>query len=278
MAVLIDTFVASSVYNSLPHIQVASDAPEQHKDDLEDLRALLVKYDVPKDVSIRLIHKHYDTLDREVMVFDKVEHPTHGTVQTMKPVIPSAASGLHGIHYFLNDQGALQAYEYATCEAPDPTSVPGPFFAEFRRMVSERGLQHKFGLKIKRADELAQTGWTEYELHEKRSTVMFPDGMPQPEKGAPKVSGAASAFTVTTEWLGGPGQSDSPGSACSHSQCRHCSHPPPTVICVAHWPDPWEKGVQDGMMDKQRVFCLGGQKVEAGTPVYEILSAVVEAL
>lgn len=198
MAVLINNFVTSSVYNSLPHINAVFSAPVENCNDLEVLRALLVKYDVPNDISIRLVHKHYDALEGEVMVFDRLELPAYGTVQTMRPVALSGDSGLHGIHYFVNDQGDLQAYEYANCGVLDVSKL-GAFFTEFCRTVTERNLQNKFGLKIKTVDELDQTGWTEYELHGKRTTVMFPDGMPQPQVDASEVGHEGSGYTVTTE-------------------------------------------------------------------------------
>ncbi|KAG8161467.1 hypothetical protein KVR01_008454 [Diaporthe batatas] len=242
MAVLINTFVTSSIYNSLPHIKDVSDVPTENREDLEILRALLLKHDVPEAVSIRLIHKHYDALDGEVMVFDKVKLPAYGTVQTMRPVVPPKDSGFCGIHYFVNDQGALQAYEYATCGVPD-TSNLGAFFAEFCHIVTERNLQHKFGLKIKTIDELDQTGWTEYELHAKRITVMFPDGIPQPQGDSCEVGHQGSDFTVTTEWLGlGENKRDNAEENYSEED-----------------------------------FCIGGHKVMPGTPVHEILNAVVEA-
>ena len=59
-----------------------ANVPSNHSEDLEDLRMLLVKHSVPKNVCIRLIHKHFDTYEREVMVFDKITLPAHGTVRT----------------------------------------------------------------------------------------------------------------------------------------------------------------------------------------------------
>lgn len=269
MAPLIDTFVPSSVYNSLPHIQDVASAPDENEMDLEHLRALLVKYDVPNDISIRLIHKHYDTHEGEVMAFDKVNLPAYGTVQTMKPVLPSSVPGLRGIHYFVNGQGLLQAYEYAPWHVPSTTSL-GDFFDEFCRIVTERNLQHKFGLKIKTSDELDNTGWTEYELHGKRSTVMFPDGMPQPQTAGDRANDEGSEFTVTTEWLG-YGENKRGQTNCKHKtqcthggrKCTHCRH------CTSH--NPGENGLAD-----TEGLCIGGRKIEPDSPVHAILSAVIE--
>lgn len=272
MAALINSFVIPSVYNSLPHINAVSKAPIENSNDLEILRALLVKYDVPKDFSIRLIHKHYDALEGEVMVFDRLELPAHGTVQMMRPVAPSGDSGLHGIHYFVNKQGDLQAYEYANCGVPDVSRL-GAFFTEFCRTVNERNLQNKFGLKIKTVDELDQTGWTEYELHGKRTTVMFPDGMPQPQVDAfEEVGHEGSGYTVTTEWLGfgenKRGQTNCKHKTqCSHGskKCTHCKH------CSSH------NIRSEGDTHNEKDLCIDGHVVQPGIPVHEILRTVVEA-
>lgn len=126
---------------------------------------------------IRLIHKHFDTKEGEVMVFEKVVVPAYGTVQTMKPAVPAVNHQLHGIHYFVDGEKSLQAYEYASCATPDVTAFQ-LFLDDFCRVVSERGLQHKFGLKFKGDDELSNVGWTEFEFHRKRGTIMLQDGMP----------------------------------------------------------------------------------------------------
>lgn len=161
---MIETFVPFNTYNSLPLIKEVANVPSDNSEDLEDLRKLLTKHNVPKDVSIRLIHKHFDTENGEVMMFDKVALPDYGTVQIMQPVLPSSSRQLRGIHYFVNGEGSLQAYEYATYDVPDMSKFAS-FLEEFCRAVSERNLQCKFGLKLKVEDELDRMSWTEFEFH-----------------------------------------------------------------------------------------------------------------
>lgn len=60
MASLVDNFVPSSTYNTLPLISQVAGVPKEHSQDLQDLRELLNKHNVPKGVSVRLIHKHFD--------------------------------------------------------------------------------------------------------------------------------------------------------------------------------------------------------------------------
>ncbi|POR34356.1 Uncharacterized protein TPAR_05453 [Tolypocladium paradoxum] len=266
MVTLIDTFVPSGIYNTLPHIHDVSNVPIDHSKDLEDLRMLLVKYEVPNDICVRLIHKHFDTHEGEVMVFEKITLPAHGKVQTMKPVMPSGNTQLHGIHYFVNDVGDLQAYEYANCDPPDMTTFES-FLGDFCRIVLERGLQSKFGLKLKRGDELDRAGWTEFEFHQKRSTIMLQDGMPMP-KGDFDCS-------VSTEWnaiMTNDGtRTCKHKTTCRHGStvCNHCKH------CNRH-----EVAGNCGIGDDGFAtgFYLGGQKVVPGTPIHDIVSALVVAL
>ncbi|KAI1172841.1 hypothetical protein F4777DRAFT_560010 [Nemania sp. FL0916] len=190
MASLINTFVPSNIYNTLPLIAQVASAPEDHVEYLQDLRELLSKHKVPHGVSIRLIHKHFNTTEGEVMVFNKLAVPGYGDVQIMKPIVPPNNNQLRGIHYFVNEHASLQAYEYGNYEVPDMNGFE-PFLTEFCSLVSQRGLQHVFGLKLQHEDDTDRTGWTEYELHEKRGTIMFPDGMPMPDGN--------SDYSITTE-------------------------------------------------------------------------------
>jgi hypothetical protein len=255
MDCLLEEFVPASTYNKLPHISEVSSAPEDHSKDLEDLRTLLAKHAVPKDVSVRLIHKHFDTKDGEIMVFDKLMLPNLGAVQTMKPVLPFGNEKLRGIHYFVNDAGLLQAYEYSTCEVPDMSKF-GTFLTEFSQLVQERNLQHKFGLKLKVQDELDRRNWTEYEFHQKRSTIMLQEGMPMPD--------GDSDFTVNTEWKATQLEEDvtrcKHQSTCNHgaSKCKHCRH------CGAH---DLEHGLGNGLF-------LGGHEILPGTPIFDIVNMI----
>ncbi|KAK3373761.1 hypothetical protein B0T24DRAFT_624470 [Lasiosphaeria ovina] len=202
MAPLIDTFVSASTYNALPHVKDASKVRHDYSHDLRNLGELLYNHGITKDVfCIHVIHKHGDLAhDGEVMVLDKVDaHPgrdgdgssggTTAQKMTMKPVAIAAASSttatttsslqrqqLRGIHYFVNSEARLQAYEYAAADAdgggaPDMSGY-ATFLSEFCRVVSEHGLQHKFGLRLedpkpKTADDGDETdtaaGQTEFE-------------------------------------------------------------------------------------------------------------------
>ncbi|KAI7782238.1 hypothetical protein LA080_013784 [Diaporthe eres] len=248
MASLIDTFVTSSTYNTLPLISQVAGAPADHSQDLQDLRELLSKHNVPKG--------------GEVMVFDKIPIPGRGVVQIMKPIVPPNSNKLRGIHYFVDANASLQAYEYGNYEVPDMSGFE-PFLAEFCSLVSEPGLQHKFGLKLQREDDTDQTRWTECELHAKRGTIMFPDGMPMPD--------GESDYSVATEWraiFNVLPRTCKHTTTCRHGRttCKHCKH------CSSH---PDESAVNYG---NETGFCLGGQKILPGTPVHDIVDRITSIL
>jgi hypothetical protein len=136
------------------------------------------------------------------------------------------------------------------------------FLAEFCSLVSERGLQRKFGLKLQHEDDTDQTGWTEYELHVKRGTIMFPDGMPMPD--------GDGDYSVTTEWkaiVNELPRTCKHSTTCSHGRttCKHCKH------CARHDDESFVN------YDNQTGFCLGGQKVLPGTPVHDIVNRIIAA-
>ncbi len=273
MAALVNRLIPFDLYNSLPTIKDVSNVPADHSQDIEDVRKLLVKHGVAQKVSIRLIHKHFDAKKGEVMVFNKAVLSGYGTVQTMKPVVPPNDHKLHGIHYFLNEDGdAFLAYEYVRSDIPD-VILCEPFLEEFCGLVTERSLQRKLGLKIKMHDDddddKKETGWTEFEYPQGRSTIMFEDGMPTPK--------GDFGYTVSTEW-GAPGNEDGKTNCkhkttCNHGQkkcthCKHCTHcaHAPTEVAQAGC-----GGCGGGDGGHNGGVCLGGQNFPPGTPIHNIV-------
>jgi hypothetical protein len=99
-----------------------------------------------------------------------------------------------------------------------------------------------------------------YELHAKRGTVMFPDGMPMPD--------GESDFSVTTEWkqiFNEPMRTCKHTRTCQHEQstCKHCTH------CARRDSHDEEDLAWDG---GQNGFCLGGQQISLpGTTIHGIV-------
>lgn len=111
MASIKDNFVSPAVYNHLPHIADVANVPKDDAKDIADLRALLAKHNLPNGVAIRLIHKHFDLHDGEIMAFKEVTAKPFGNVLVMRPVASAATLQAHGLNYFVDDAGQLQAYE-----------------------------------------------------------------------------------------------------------------------------------------------------------------------
>ena len=107
MATLKDTFISSAIYNSLPSIGEVSVVLISHRQDSRDLCALIQEWGLPSTVSLRLVHKHFKTLDDEVMVSKVIGIPTVGKVQIMGPMNTRQVSQLHGLNYLVDEHGQL---------------------------------------------------------------------------------------------------------------------------------------------------------------------------
>lgn len=264
MAFLIDSLVPSTTYNKLPHVGDVRDAPVDHAQDLKDLGELLIKHQVPKNVVIRLIHKHFDTKDGEVMVFETIDIPGHGKVKTMQPVATADNKALlRGINFFVNDEGRPQAYEYGRYDLPELDIES--FLDDFCSMVVQRGVQHKFGLSIRSDDQIERVAWTEFEFPLRRSTIMLQASMPKPE--------ANGAWSVNTEWDG----IVRVPTDCSHVKtCRHgsttCNHEKKCRGHEGHHADGCEEVGQDDYVENG--FRLGGETILPGHPAFELVSAI----
>lgn len=198
MVLLKEGVVPPSTYDRLPHISEVSHGADIHLNHLQELRTLLIDFKVPKWICIRLVHKHFDIYTGEAMVVEKVDTSEHGTFPLLRPMKNAVASSLHGIHFLVDADGLLQAYEYSSTPRPDVSGLE-PFFTEFCRRVTEGGLQHTFGLKISHEIEPDnQRGWTALGFCADRSTVMVPGGLQLVHEGAWD-SSAAEDFDTDPE-------------------------------------------------------------------------------
>jgi hypothetical protein len=287
MSYLKDTIVPNRVYNTLPLIEDNKDVPKNYAADLEVLRKLLVKHKVPDSINVRLIHRHYDAKEGEVMIFRNVKVPD-GNIQVMQPVVAKNCANLHPVQYFVDKDQHLQAYEYTTDETPAVNLQEfQPFLKEFCRTASERGLERKFGLKIQDESAADLKDWSEYEYPSKRSTIIIPKGLPTPDDNS-------SGFSVNTEWSSESGSKQKGGGRC-HSHChKHCNkhggrgkapggNPRPggpgktcNSHCSKHLPP---RGKQGGgsSSDTASTITIGGSEVVAGSPFHRMMAAVGDA-
>jgi hypothetical protein len=245
MSVFNDNFISPSAYNNLPHILNNADAIVTHQNDLEDLRAILRKHKTPPSICLRLIHKHFDIVDGEAMVFRAIQVPSQGNIVIMGPMNVQQAPPLRGLHYRVNSDGQLQSYEYTTAQAIDVSGYT-KFFEEFCKVIVARNLQETWGLKI--GGDSNNEGWTEFEIADKRSTVMIRQSV--------VASKEKHGISVVTEWHAAP---DPLGP-----KCLHCEHPEPDAD-------------QTGRRNMNELY-LAGEKLEYGSPIYVIVNAAIEAM
>lgn len=269
MALIQKGFVSANEYNSLPTIQEAANFPRKYAADLGDLQQLLAKHDVPKSVSIRLIHRHYDIADGEAMVFRDVALPAYGTVEVMR-ARPIVSAQLHGKNFLVSSADQLQAYEY-TADATIDISEYGTFVEEFVKVVAERKLHLKFGLKMNhRSKKDVRVNRKEFEFPEEQCTITIPINLPLPE--------ATYEIDVVTDWgavnikhkskWAGPNTQTNcshGGDECSHSGFN-CSHSRRNISSEDFQK---ECAKEDGMM-------FDGRIVQLGTPFYGLLNNLME--
>ncbi|KAK0612380.1 hypothetical protein B0T17DRAFT_499845, partial [Bombardia bombarda] len=154
--------------------------PEIHADDVEYLKALLRKHNIPPSVCIKLIHIHFHLEEGEIMAFQELDMLQEEKVPFLRPMLPDAAAKVYGCHYMVDDAGDLQAFEYTTIAGGANLIEHPAFVAEFCATIVQRGLQRDFGLAIKSG--VTERGyWTELDYPEKRATFLLPSDIPLPE-------------------------------------------------------------------------------------------------
>ncbi|KFZ08453.1 hypothetical protein V502_09344 [Pseudogymnoascus sp. VKM F-4520 (FW-2644)] len=267
MALIQEDFVSANTYNSLPTIQEAVNVPREHAADLGHLQQLLAGHNVPESISIRLIHRHYDIADGEAMVFRDIELPAHGTVEVMRAT-PIASAQLHGMNFLVSSTGRLQAYEYTNDTTIDLSEYE-TFITEFVKIVVERKLQHKFGLKINHHRQIEiKADRKEFEFPEEQCTVTIPTNLPLPE--------ATHEIDVDTDW----GALDSkhtrnPGKSRPKPKPKPKPRPSSTRTTCSHG---YPAGPEDcrGECTKEDGIMFDGRIVQLGTPFYGLLNNLME--
>jgi hypothetical protein len=243
-----ETLIRADEYNRLPHVDDVSSVPDEYYKDRDELRALLAKHDLPDWVSVRLIHKHFDAHDGEIMVFRAVSVPAAGDIRIMGPM-KCAASAVRGFNYRVGNDKRFYPYEYTSIDIPSiDTSKYEFFFEEFADLVVERKMQEKWGLKIGFPGD--HKNWNEFEFGSRRSTFMIPDG---------RFINIQPARVVVTDWHADERQRDKclVTRSGNHYGCS-------TTRSGKHYQAAGEGGS----------YYFAGQKVETGTPLHEILRSV----
>jgi len=186
-----EEFIRADIYNSLPLISGILDEPAADRQDLDALCALIERHGLKDSIGVRLIHRHFDLINDEVMIFKNIEAPILlESIQVMIPASSSENPTLHGMHYFVDENQNLQSYEYTPNETRTTLSQHPAFVREFTQMIVEKELQQKWGLSVKLTK--VSVAYQEFEVPARRSTVMIPQTIPIPE---------GHARRVVTDWV-----------------------------------------------------------------------------
>jgi hypothetical protein len=180
------------MYNTLPTIaKVTGVAQNLHKE-IAHLRAVIQRQDLQDTCSVRLIHKHFDLVEGEIMVFGAVPVAGLPGIMVMTPAKPDALPIIKGLHYYVGESGQLEPYKYTGSDAALDISKYPHFLEEFAALLVDRGVQGNLGLAV--ALKGKREAFQELEARERRSTLLIPAYVEMPP-------GYSEARTpVITDW------------------------------------------------------------------------------
>ncbi|KAM7184333.1 hypothetical protein V8F20_012265 [Naviculisporaceae sp. PSN 640] len=262
MGVVKNAYPPASLYNRIPFIHNMGHVAKAYAEDLNHLRNLLDVYDMPKSVCIKLIHIHFHLKDGEMLAVRELDAPPYGKIPFLEPVaIDDVAGKVYGCNYVVDDSGDLQAFEYTTIEGgPDLAGYPA-FVAEFCSAITERGLEHKFGLAINLG--AAEHGaWMELDFPEKRATFLLPSHVQLPQSDDVKIVTTITKFPSLKN--GKSGNKDLP----THIHAEH--------TWGRRRVDNDDEEPVDGVTTKNGLH-LTGIPLEPGTAFYTVASAISAA-
>ncbi|ESZ92688.1 hypothetical protein SBOR_6949 [Sclerotinia borealis F-4128] len=266
MAILKNDILPAGVYNTLPYINDVTQIPHDNAADISDLKQLLVKYKLPDNVRIRLVHIHFKLEEGEVFAARDVKIPKHGTVNIMQAIPVSQNASLYGYHFYVDKEGNLSAYEYMEAPGPD-ISEQRAFLEEFCQLVQDRGLQHKLGLSIRHAenDEVPLP----YNERSFETMTEFLRDLPVVDSEKFEAAGDLEGIKQITK---------------SHTHHKHCGHTDSqhndnrdglSDGASASDQDVSDYGGKDGLFvtdGLSREIILGGSKLENSSELFEIVS------
>jgi hypothetical protein len=274
MAIIKSDILPADIYNTLPYINDVTQIPHDNAADIADLKQLLVKYQLPENVRIKLVHIHFKLGKGEVFAARDVHIPEHGNVNIMQAIPASQHDSLYGYHFYVDEDGNLSAYEYMEAPGPD-ISEQRAFLDEFCQMIKDRGLQHKLGLSIRHAKEDESTYELEYPA--KRACIDVPWSVPLPYN--------EGSFETMTEFL-----RDLPvdGATKSHIHHKHCGHTDRKRDDNGDGLSDGESATDGDVSDYEgkdglfvtdgvsREIELGGSKLEKSSGLFEIVSWIAD--
>ena len=254
MASIKNDFIPVSMYNEIPFIGKTKLVAEHHKDDLEFLTDLLEKHNLPANVYIKLMHIHSRQEEGNIVAWSELDSRDMGKIPFLAPMTPRKDTQVRGCHYFVDNTGSLQAFEYTTNKDCLDLAAYPVFVTEFCAYIVQHELQMKFGLGIKSG--VAEHGyWTEIGFPEKRATFLL-----QGDINVPELEGVTTSMTIT--------QFLNPKATVKASVRHGHGH--------AEFSRPTNKDDIDGVTTIGGL-ALGGQPLPPNTDFYRVASIVAAA-
>ena len=254
MAAIKNDFLPVSRYNAIPFIGNMKQVAENHREDLDFLTGLLEKHNLPLNVYVKLMHIHSHQEEGNIVAWSELDSPSVGKIPFLAPMTSPKETEVRGCHYFVDEKGDLQAFEYTTNMCSLDVAAYPAFVAEFCAYIVKHDLQAKFGLGIKSgASEHGK--WTEVGYPEKRATFLL-----RGDFELPKMEELTVEITQTQ----------------FHSASAKIKH----TLDHSHGHSEYSR--KNGQEEVDGVtteggFALGGQPLFPGTDFYRVVSAIAAA-
>ncbi|KAF8523270.1 hypothetical protein BU17DRAFT_85956 [Hysterangium stoloniferum] len=186
--------IPTTRYNSLPNVQEAHELSLDFIPARNQLLSIIDRFGLNNEFGVRLIHKHFDLMDGEVMVFRHVMVKDVCEAVVMGPLPIGEAGVIEGKNFLIDiNSRALVPYEFTTNGGCDPSKYPDLVHALLEADVESDAL-HVFGL-IAKPKQLTEA-YTEFELPALKSTIMVPARMIPVDVNDGEVE-------ISTNWIGG---------------------------------------------------------------------------
>jgi len=153
------------------------------------LLGMIYVHGLADQLSLHLVHKHFDLLEGRVMVYETFEGRHHPGFVLSSPRVPAKCNNLRGLYFQARPLGKMVAYKYTTAPGVD-LSGHVHFVAKFAKMVIQLGAENVFALSVKVP---AQGLFTEFELPDSGSTILV--------RGAPTWLLEEGTQSTSTDWM-----------------------------------------------------------------------------
>lgn len=165
-----ESFIPAQEYNALPHITSVISSADDHQAVIDALLKVISEYEVDEIFSVHLVHKHFDALEGQIMVYETVQDLNHPEFQIFTPrSVEKVAGSVRGKYFLATTAGMMKAYEY-TCDPLPDVSHHGDFIMAFSNTIMELGMERMFALTIRSAAPKVE--YNEIEIPELRSTIL----------------------------------------------------------------------------------------------------------